>query len=246
MLIYLLLIFIILAFLISFSFFKKRKNEKQEFVFKTNYDVYDKEYVEIYDTITYDYYRSQKELDLVVSNKTPNTVVLDLGSGTGHLVHELNQKGVQAIGIDHSSAMIDASAKYPHRYIEGNILEMDVFHSGSFTHITCFYYTLYYIKDKQQLFNNVHHWLIPGGLFIVQLISKCSYGIPSLQNSNYSYLRKIKGNKVYETITRNKKVRKNEHTFYIEPIQDIVSRIQQAGFTVSSQENDIYIFKKSE
>jgi ubiquinone/menaquinone biosynthesis C-methylase UbiE len=247
MLLYLLLIFIILAFLVSFSFFKKRTKEKQtkDFVFKTNHDLYDKEYVELYDTINYDYYRTQKEIGIVESNKTPNTVVLDLGSGTGHLVHELNQKGIQAIGIDNSSAMIQFSTKYPHRYIEGNILERDAFHSGSFTHITCFYYTLDYIKDKRQLFNNVHHWLIPEGLFIVQLTSTCAYGVPSLKNSKYSYVRKIKDNKVYETIT-NKKLRKNEHTFYIEPIPDVVSMIQQAGFTVLGQDNDIYIFKKSE
>jgi ubiquinone/menaquinone biosynthesis C-methylase UbiE len=243
---YLLLIFTILAFLVSFSFFKKRTTEKHQFDFKTNHDLYDKEYVELYDSITYDYYRRQKEIDIVVSNQTPTMIVLDLGSGTGHLVHELNQKGVQAIGMDHSSDMIQASTKYPHRYMEGNMLTMDAFHSGSFTHITCFYYTLYYIKDKQQLFNNVYHWLIPEGLFIVQLTSTCSYGVPSLQNSKYKYVRNIKGNKVYETITRNKKVRKNEHTFYLEPIPDIVSKIQQTGFKVLQQDNDIYIFKKTE
>lgn len=244
MLLYLLLIFTILAFIISFSFNKKKYKESKQLTFKTNSDLYDKEYVDLYDAITYDYYRIQKEIDIVVSTKTPNMIVLDLGSGTGHHVNELNQKGIQSIGIDNSSAMIQYSKKYPHRYIEGNIVDTDSFHSESFSHITCFYYTLYYIKNKDQLFHNVYKWLTPGGLFIVQLVSRCNYSTPNLKHTNSIYKRTIKDNKVHETITRNKKIRKNEHIFYIEPIPDIVSMIQEAGFTFSKQDNDIYIFKK--
>ena len=89
--------------------------------------------------------------------------------------------------------------------------------------------------------------MTPGGLFIVHLTSTCNYGIP-IQHSTYQ--RNIQGNKVYETITRGQKVRKNEHTFYLEPISDIVSMAQQIGFTVVSSEkykNDMfYIFKKPE
>jgi ubiquinone/menaquinone biosynthesis C-methylase UbiE len=252
MLLYLLLIFTLLAFLISFSFFKKKNNEKQpiQFNFKTNNDVYDKEYVDIYDTITHDYYRKQKEIDTVLSTTSPNSVLLDLGSGTGHCVHELNQKGIQAIGIDNSYDMVKYSKKYPHRYLEKDMLEMESFNDNSFTHITCFYYTLYYVKNKDQLFYNVHKWLIPGGLFIVQLISKCNYGTSKIKNANYDYTRTIKENKVYETIKRGKNIKKNEHVFYIEPISHIVNIAQQSGFDVVSseqcQDDVIYIFKKPE
>jgi ubiquinone/menaquinone biosynthesis C-methylase UbiE len=251
MLLYLLLIFTILAFVISFSFFKKRKNnETKQIIFKTNSDLYDKEYTEMYDTITYDYYRRQKEIDTVVATTFPDSIVLDLGSGTGHLVHELNQKGIQTIGIDKSYDMIRYSKKYPHRYLEKDMLETESFHPNSFTHVTCFYYTLYYIKNKDQVFRNVYTWLTPGGLFIVQLTSKCTYGKSALQDSKYMYARKIKNNKVYETITRGNQIRKNEHVFYIEPIPDIVSIAQQSGFIVVSSEqykdNIFYIFKKPE
>jgi len=251
MLLYLLLIFTILAFVVSFSFFKKDKHKQSnQLSFKTNSDIYDKEYAEMYDTITNDYYRKQKELDIVLATTTPNSVVLDLGSGTGQYVNELNQKGVRTIGIDNSPEMIQYSTKYPYQYREGNILNTDSFYTGSFTHVTCFYYTLYYIQDKQQLFANIYKWLTPGGLFIVYLTSKCNYGTPFIQNAKYSYKRTIKGNKVYETIIRGKKVRKNEHIFYIEPISDIVTMAENTGFIVSSSEqykNDtFYIFKKPE
>jgi ubiquinone/menaquinone biosynthesis C-methylase UbiE len=245
----LLLIFTILAFIISFSFFKvKQPNQSTQLVFKTNSDIYDKQYADIYDTITNDFYRTQKELNTVLSTTSNNSIVLDLGSGTGHHVHELNQKGVRAIGIDNSRAMINYSKKYSHQYREGNILDTDSFYNESFTHITCFYYTLYYIQNKQQLFENVYKWLTPEGIFIVEMTTSCTYGIPSIHNDKYKYKRIIKGNKVYETITRDKKVRKNEHIFYIEPIQDIVTMAENVGFTVVSNEsyknNVIYILKK--
>jgi len=251
MLLYLLLIFTVLAFIISFSFFKKEKQKQtKQLIFKTNSDVYDKEYAEMYDTITHDYYRKQKELNTVLATTSNNSVLLDLGSGTGHLVDELNQKGIKSIGLDNSPAMIERSKKYPHQYREGNMLDTDSFYNDSFTHVTCFYYTLYYIQQKQQLFENVYKWLTPGGLFIVHLTSKCNYGVSSIRTSNYTYQRKIQDNKVYETIKHGKKVRKNEHKFYLEPISSIVSMAQQVGFTVVSSEqykNDmLYVFKKPE
>jgi ubiquinone/menaquinone biosynthesis C-methylase UbiE len=250
MLLYLLLIFIILAFVVSFSFFKKqKKDETKQLIFKTNSDLYDKEYAEMYDTVTYDYYRRQKELDTVLATTSSDSIVLDLGSGTGHLVHELNKKGIQAVGIDNSYDMIRYSKKYPHRYLEKDMLETESFHGNSFTHVTCFYYSLYYIKHKDQVFYNVYKWLTPGGLFIVQL-SKCNYGKSKIKHADYTYTRSIKNNKVYETITRGKQIRHNEHHFYIETIPEIVSIAQQSGFIVVSSEqykdNTFYIFKKTE
>jgi ubiquinone/menaquinone biosynthesis C-methylase UbiE len=108
MLVYLLLIFVILSFIISFSFFKKKENKKTELVFKTNSDLYDKEYVDIYDTVTYDYYRTQKEIQTILPTTNKNSYVLDIGSGTGHYVHELNNHKVKSIGMDQSTAMVQA------------------------------------------------------------------------------------------------------------------------------------------
>jgi len=246
---YLLLIFTILAFVVSFSFFKKKKtNKKNQLIFKTNSDLYDHEYAELYDMITYDYERHKKEVDTVVATTFSDSIVLDLGSGTGHHVHELNQKGIQAVGIDNSYDMIQYSKKYPHRYFEKDMLESESFYGNSFTHITCFYYTIYYIKNKDQVFYNVYKWLTPGGLFIIQLISKCNYGKSKLQHANYTYTRTIKGNKVYETIKNSTKIRQNEHCFYMQSIPEIVTIAQQTGFIVVSSEKYkdtvIYIFKK--
>ena len=241
----------VLAIVISFSFVKKKDTTRKQITFKTNSDLYDKEYVEIYDTITYDYYRMQKDIQTIVPTTSKDSYILDIGSGTGHHVDELNKKGIYTIGIDQSSAMIEYSKKNKNRYIEGNALDMSAFHDESFTHITCFYYTLYYIKNKDQLIYNVYKWLTPGGLFIVHLSKKPTYGTNKIVNTKYTYKRTIKENKVFETITRGNKIRRNEHSFYMETIPFIVQMAQRQGFIVVSSEkydlyNELYVFKKPE
>lgn len=241
----------VLAIVISFSFAKKRNNVNKQITFKTNSDLYDKEYVEIYDTITYDYYRIQKDIQTIVPTISKHSYILDIGSGTGHHVDELNKKGINTIGIDQSTAMVHYSKKNKNRYIEGNALDMSSFHDESFTHITCFYYTLYYIKNKDQLIYNVYKWLTPGGLFILHVTKKNTYGSNKIVNDKYIYKRNIKENKVYETITRGNKVRRNEHSFYMETIPFIVQIAQKQGFIVVSSEkydlyNELYVFKKPE
>jgi SAM-dependent methyltransferase len=246
---YLLLIFIILSFLILFSFKPKKQTDKI-IIFKTNSDLYDKEYVDIYDTVHYDYYRTQKDLSIIESTISSDSSVLVIGSGTGIYVNELNKKNIRTIGIDNSNAMIQYSKKYKHHCIKGDVLNMSAFHPESFSHITCFYYAFYYIENKEQILYNIYQWLIPDGLFIVHLTTKCNFGKPSVVSNKFSYKRKIKDNKVYETITYPKKTVRNEHTFYMESIPFIVDLAKKHGFKVEKKENYdlynwIYVFKKT-
>jgi ubiquinone/menaquinone biosynthesis C-methylase UbiE len=246
---YLLLIFIILSFLILFSL-KPKKQPDKNIVFKTNSDLYDKDYATIYDMIHYDYYRLQKELSVIEPTTTTDSYVLDIGSGTGMHVNEFNKKNIPTIGIDNSSAMIQYSKKYKHNYIKGDALIMSSFHPESFSHITCFYYTFYYIENKEQLLYNIYQWLMPDGLFIVHLTDKCNFGKPNVISSTFKYKRTIKDNKVYETITYPTKSVRNEHTFYMESIPFIVDLAKKHGFVVESNHNYdvnnfIYVFKKA-
>jgi len=246
---YLLLIFIILSFLIIFSL-KPKKTEDKNLLFKTNSDLYDKEYATIYDTIHYDYYRVQKDLTILEPTTSPDSSVLDIGSGTGVHVNELNKKGIHCIGIDDSSAMIQYSKKYKQYYIKGDVLNMGAFNPETFSHITCFYYTFYYIENKEQLLYNIYQWLMPDGLFIVHLTDKCNFGKPNVISSTFKYKRTIKDNKVYETITYPTKSVRNEHTFYMESISFIVDLAKKHGFVVESNHNYdvhnfIYVFKKA-
>jgi ubiquinone/menaquinone biosynthesis C-methylase UbiE len=247
MLVYLLLICIILSILFYFKKHEKKINPK--IIYNTNSDLYDKEYAKIYDNITYDYSRVQQDINALLPTITDTTTVLDIGSGTGLYVHELNEQGIKAIGLDKSNDMVHYSKKYKHKYVQGNALYMTTFHNESFSHITCLYYTLYYIKNKDQLFYNIYNWLEPEGLFFLHLTNKISYGVPNISSSDFTYTRKIKENKVYETIKTKDKIIKNEHTFYMESIPFILTIVKNAGFNVISHEkydayNSLYIFQK--
>ena len=251
MLVYLLLIFILLSIVVSFSFLKKKKNVKPTLVIKTNSEIYDKDYVAIYDLVTYDYNRVHFDVNYIMETTDNSSSLLDIGSGTGHHVHELHTKGVKAMGIDKSQAMVSYSKKYKHRYLHGDALHMTLFHDETFSHITCLYYTFYYIKNKDQLIHNVYKWLTPGGLFFVNLSEKCNYGTANFVSKEFTYKRIVKNNQVHETIKRDNVIRRNEHTFYMENIPFILQLMDDAGFNLVSKtnydfQNFLYVFQKPE
>lgn len=78
-------------------------HQKEPFVLKRNGDVYDDFYAEIYDNLHDTKKRSQWELMKLLKYTvldTRNSVILDVGSGTGYTVNELTSAGYKAYGID--------------------------------------------------------------------------------------------------------------------------------------------------
>jgi ubiquinone/menaquinone biosynthesis C-methylase UbiE len=102
------------------------------------------------------------------------SVVLDIGSGTGHHVSSLKAHGYDAVGVDLSPSMVKKAQKtYPDlKFQVGDVLNAGTFHEESFTHITCFYFTLYYIQHKQVFFDNCMRWLTPGGFLAVHIVNR--------------------------------------------------------------------------
>jgi SAM-dependent methyltransferase len=77
-----------------------------------------------------------------------------------------------------------AKENYPeYDFVEGDALDAMQFQSQSFTHILCLYFTLYYIKDKSQFFNNCMNWLMPGGSLVVHVVNRDMFD-PILPPSN--------------------------------------------------------------
>ena len=65
-----------------------------------------------------------------------------------------------------------AKKNYPELdFRKGNVLNSMEFAENTFTHITCLYFTIYYIKDKQQFFENCYKWLKPHGVLILHLVN---------------------------------------------------------------------------
>lgn len=139
-------------------------------------EIYDKFYAEIYDDLVFNKNKNDYEIGTWISQTKPtdSSVVLDIGSGTGHHVSSLKAHGYKAIGLDISPSMINVAQKtYPDlNFKVGDVLDSNIFKQQSFTHITCFYFTLYYIKNKQLFFENCMNWLTPGGFLAVHMVNR--------------------------------------------------------------------------
>jgi len=174
-----------LAFLICMSLMLNYGRQQVEgFETKTNEfktsnevpEIYDDFYVNIYDDLVFSKNKNDFEIVKWIKHTNPDdqSIVLDVGSGTGHHVSSLKAHGYDAIGIDISPSMVKkAKETYPDlKFKIADVLNPSIFLDESFTHITCFYFTLYYIKDKQHFFENCMRWLTPGGFLAVHIVNR--------------------------------------------------------------------------
>ena len=250
---------------------KKREGFEQsdQFIFKTNNDIYDDFYSEIYDYLVFNNSKNQYEVGEIINKTTPTSqsVILDIGCGTGHHVAELGSKDLNVIGIDISPSMIEkAKEQFPqYKFEVADALDTDKFNFNSFTHILSLYFTIYYIKDKMKFFKNCFDWLMPGGYLILHLVNRDDFdpilppGNPLMLVSPQRYAKqritttKVRFNdfsysadfqldknkniaKFIEKIKNdNGKVRKNEHTLYMDSQKAILVMAQEAGFILEGQ-----------
>ena len=139
-------------------------------------NIYDDFYSTIYDELVFNKNKNDYEILQWIKHTQPNeqTVVLDIGSGTGHHVSSLKAHGYDATGIDISPSMVTrAKENYPDlKFQVSDALNSSIFPQESFTHITCFYFTLYYIQNKQLFFENCIRWLTPGGFLAVHIVNR--------------------------------------------------------------------------
>jgi SAM-dependent methyltransferase len=155
---------------------KEGFEDNREFTFKKGGEVYDSFYSEIYDHLVFNGVKDEFEIGQIIEKTKPTqeSRILDIGSGTGHHVAILNKKGFDATGIDNSTSMVEQAKKnYPeYDFQQSDCLKATQFHPESFTHILCFYFTLYYIKDKSTFFSNCYNWLMPGGYLVVHIVNR--------------------------------------------------------------------------
>ena len=192
------LIFVTLL-LIAIVFFRTLNNTKQfegfqqtdNFLFKTGNDVYDEFYTSIYDHLVYNNVKNNYEIGSIINSTSPNetSIIVDIGSGTGHHVGQMANKGLNVMGIDISPSMVQkAKENYPEYIFNvGDALDASQFKYNSVTHILCLYFTIYYIKDKRRFFDNCMDWLMPGGFLIVHIVNREKFD-PILPPGNPLYV----------------------------------------------------------
>jgi SAM-dependent methyltransferase len=262
--------------LILIVFFKSHTNLKREgfqqtdnFLFKTGDEVYDDFYVSIYDYLVFNNLKNDYEIGSIINSTSPDetSVIVDIGSGTGHHVSSIASKGLNILGIDISPSMVkEAKEKFPeYNFKVGDAMDATELKYNSVTHILCLYFTIYYLKDKRQFFDNCMDWLMPGGYLIVHLVDRNKFdpilppGNPLFIVSPQKYAKeritktKITFNDfVYESnFNMDKendiatfdekfkfsdgKVRKQQQNLYMDDIPTIVNIAQECGFIIHAK-----------
>jgi SAM-dependent methyltransferase len=154
-------------------------NSAGDMVIKEGPQVYDNFYAQIYDDLVFSKNKNDFEIGKIIDSPSPTSEsrVLDIGSGTGHHVSSLTENGFKAIGLDLSLPMVKkAQETYPGLdFQQGDALDTMLFPAESFTHITCLYFTIYYIEDKARFFQNCMHWLMPGGTLALHLVDRNNF-----------------------------------------------------------------------
>ena len=151
----------------------------EQFVYHKGDKIYDDFYANVYDLLVYNKIKNQYEFSEFVQSTKPtrSSYILDIGSGTGHHVNMMNKKGFKAVGLEKSKDMLKLARKnYPDcQYDYGDTMDGMLYTSSSFTHITCFYFTIYYIQNKEAFFRNCFKWLMPGGYLVVHLVDRANF-----------------------------------------------------------------------
>ena len=148
-------------------------SETPTFIRNTDSDIYDDFYAKIYDDLLLNKDKNFYEIEHIFSEPNSNSLVLDIGSGTGQHINLLNKLKIPAIGLDNSPSMVkQAKLNFPKGdFRVGDVLDTMQFEQGTFSHILCLYFTIYYIKDKQTFLDNCYQWLQPNGILVLHLVN---------------------------------------------------------------------------
>lgn len=168
------------------------EEKTNDFIMNTEIpDIYGDLYISLYDTLVFSKMKNDFEIGNLIEQTKPTekSIVLDVGSGTGHHVSSYKSHGIDSIGIDISPSMIkESKTNYPDLKFElGDVMNKSMFQDQSFTHISCFYFTIYYIQNKRQFFDNCMYWLKPGGFLALHLVNRDKFD-PIIPAGNPLYM----------------------------------------------------------
>jgi SAM-dependent methyltransferase len=176
--------------------------QNDRFVLKSDADIYDQFYAEKYDLLMKPQERALFEINSVIEMTQPtyNSVFLDVGSGTGHLVNNLQHKGYRIYGIDKSTDMVAKSEKnFPNNEIVvGDVMNPMAFEHNTFSHILCMGNTIYELPDKEAFFKNCYYWLVPNGYLVLHLADREKFDpiIPVAKNTMINNPQKYMKNRI--------------------------------------------------
>ena len=230
-------------------------SQQSSFILRQNNEKYDPFYLDYYDELykTSDY--STHDYDYIMSHHAPTrqSIFLDIGCGTGHLIELLEKDGYTVFGVDKSRYMVEQcqeGVKDCEVYCEDVLSDPMLYENNSFSHITCTHFTIYEMENKATFFKHCYSWLQCGGYLVVHLVDpdKFKKTVPSVENNDsmitntsmdfkdYTYKNNYKSNDEVSILTETftdkytDKVRQNEMKLFMEPKTNIIETAMKCGF----------------
>lgn len=177
--------------------------DSRRVVRKTPLEIYDGFYSNLYDELFLNKMKNEFEIYNIeyytikqpkykAVYKNEEIRFLDLGCGTGRHLGILLKKKYNCDGVDISPDMLNVAKKTisgiplasTTKLIQSDITQdKSVFSYRKYTHITCFFFTIYYVKDVETLFKNIYDALKQGGYMCIHLVNKKHFD-PVLEKSS--------------------------------------------------------------
>ena len=205
-------------------------SQNSRYVIKRDLDVFDDFYANYYDELAFSNKKNIFEIGEIItlSNMSPHSKVLDVGSGTGHHVAILAEHNIPVIGLDRSRSMVNyAKTTDPNAtFTLGDALDKSIYPANSFTHVLCLYYTIYYMQDKKKFFENCMKWIMPGGYLVIHLVDKKNFN-PIMPNGMIDFSQKL-----------------SDTDRYTKTIMELRDYSYTSDFLQDQNEPDIFILKE--
>ncbi len=189
-------IIVILSLILMFLWFIKKNRYDNEgftqelpFILKEGDDIFDDFYAQIYDII----HKPNLYVDSITDDIIKNTnidedkcVSLVIAGDTGEQSNSFQSKEIDTYTIFKHHDMYDHSMiKYPDMNAKVDDVENPMsYEKNTFSHILCSGTTLYTMQNKEIFFRNVYNWLIPDGVFLLQLCDRSKFNTISNSINN--------------------------------------------------------------
>ena len=144
-------------------------------------DPYDSVYASIYkplwhskETLEFEKVSMQ---DMMLADMPINSVkMLDMCCGVAPHACFFKDLGVEYVGVDTSSAMLDQARKdCPSKFQKGDVTQASLFSPKAFSHAALLGFSMYQFSNPKTISDNAYMWLQPGGSFVVHLVNPDKY-----------------------------------------------------------------------
>ena len=169
--------------------------------------------------------------------------ILDAGCGTGNEYNTLNN-WYNMVGVDISPSMLKvAQEKTPEGvFVQGNLLERDLFEENSFDGIVSLFAPIFYEANYEEILLNFHYWLKKDNFLLIDVSNPKILDRNWKQETKTIHLGPYKiehsgcwkyGNEYHEKILINDTYSfYNNHRMYYPPPKQFKEQVEKIGFQI--------------